>query len=111
MDHDNVRPDVVILGKALSGGLYPVSKTSAFAVVQNSFVPPAPRLDLTVTVFLSFSFLSFFLSENYKPTNVCVCSFSCIMNFDFNFLVGNWFSLGKMKDFRHVIDTGGSCAG
>uniref|UniRef100_A0ABI7WPD1 Ornithine aminotransferase n=1 Tax=Felis catus TaxID=9685 RepID=A0ABI7WPD1_FELCA len=25
VDHDNVRPDVVLLGKALSGGLYPVS--------------------------------------------------------------------------------------
>ncbi|XP_063963488.1 ornithine aminotransferase, mitochondrial-like [Lytechinus pictus] len=25
IDHDNVRPDIVILGKALSGGMYPVS--------------------------------------------------------------------------------------
>lgn len=25
VDHENVRPDIVILGKALSGGLYPVS--------------------------------------------------------------------------------------
>ena len=25
MDHENVRPDTVLLGKALSGGLYPVS--------------------------------------------------------------------------------------
>ena len=25
MDHENVRPDLVILGKALSGGVYPVS--------------------------------------------------------------------------------------
>lgn len=24
-DHENVRPDIVLLGKALSGGLYPVS--------------------------------------------------------------------------------------
>ena len=24
-DHDNVRPDIVLLGKALSGGFYPVS--------------------------------------------------------------------------------------
>ena len=24
-DHENVRPDLVILGKALSGGVYPVS--------------------------------------------------------------------------------------
>jgi ornithine--oxo-acid transaminase len=23
--HDNVRPDIVLLGKALSGGFYPVS--------------------------------------------------------------------------------------
>ena len=25
VDHDEVRPDIVILGKALSGGVYPVS--------------------------------------------------------------------------------------
>ena len=25
VDHENVRPDIVILGKALSGGAYPVS--------------------------------------------------------------------------------------
>lgn len=25
VDHENVRPDIVLLGKALSGGLYPVS--------------------------------------------------------------------------------------
>lgn len=26
VDHEEVRPDIVILGKALSGGLYPVSR-------------------------------------------------------------------------------------
>lgn len=25
VDHENVRPDLVLLGKALSGGVYPVS--------------------------------------------------------------------------------------
>lgn len=25
VDHENVRPDIVILGKALAGGVYPVS--------------------------------------------------------------------------------------
>jgi len=25
VDHENVRPDILILGKALSGGIYPVS--------------------------------------------------------------------------------------
>lgn len=25
VDHENVRPDILILGKALSGGMYPVS--------------------------------------------------------------------------------------
>ncbi|CAD5113661.1 DgyrCDS2822 [Dimorphilus gyrociliatus] len=29
VDHDNVRPDIVILGKALSGGVYPVSAVLA----------------------------------------------------------------------------------
>ncbi|KAL1424123.1 hypothetical protein MTO96_003622 [Rhipicephalus appendiculatus] len=29
VDHDNVRPDIVTLGKALSGGLYPVSAALA----------------------------------------------------------------------------------
>lgn len=25
VDHENVRPDIILLGKALSGGVYPVS--------------------------------------------------------------------------------------
>jgi len=29
VDHENVRPDVLILGKALSGGVYPVSAVLA----------------------------------------------------------------------------------
>src|SRR5690606_29174943 len=29
VDHENLRPDVVILGKALSGGVYPVSAVLA----------------------------------------------------------------------------------
>ena len=29
-DHENVRPDIVTLGKALSGGLYPVTKEDIF---------------------------------------------------------------------------------
>ena len=28
-DHDSVRPDIVVLGKALSGGMYPVSAVLA----------------------------------------------------------------------------------
>lgn len=27
--HDNIRPDIVLLGKALSGGMYPVSAVLA----------------------------------------------------------------------------------
>lgn len=30
VDHEEVRPDVVILGKALSGGVYPVRTFSLF---------------------------------------------------------------------------------
>ena len=30
VDHENVRPDIVILGKALSGGVYPVSYIKLF---------------------------------------------------------------------------------
>nr|XP_042711291.1 ornithine aminotransferase, mitochondrial isoform X3 [Chrysemys picta bellii] len=30
VDHENVRPDLVLLGKALSGGLYPVSSKTLF---------------------------------------------------------------------------------
>jgi ornithine--oxo-acid transaminase len=29
VDHDNVRPDVIVLGKALSGGIYPISAVLA----------------------------------------------------------------------------------
>ena len=32
MDHENVRPDIVILGKALCGGVYPVSVTLILAL-------------------------------------------------------------------------------
>src|SRR4029078_9364115 len=37
-DHENVRPDVVILGKALGGGVYPVS-----AVVADAPIPGLPQ--------------------------------------------------------------------
>ena len=33
MDHENVRPDLVILGKALSGGVYPVSYNPLFIFI------------------------------------------------------------------------------
>ena len=29
VEHDNVRPDLLMLGKALSGGLYPISAVCA----------------------------------------------------------------------------------
>jgi acetylornithine/succinyldiaminopimelate/putrescine aminotransferase len=32
VDHEEVRPDIVILGKALSGGLYPVSRQSIIII-------------------------------------------------------------------------------
>jgi len=38
-DHENVRPDVLILGKALSGGMYPVSAILADNEVMDVFVP------------------------------------------------------------------------
>ncbi len=37
--HDNVRPDIVVLGKALSGGLYPVSAILADRPVMGLFNP------------------------------------------------------------------------
>ncbi len=36
VDHEEVRPDLVILGKALSGGVYPVSIVAV--VVQSHFI-------------------------------------------------------------------------
>jgi len=38
-EHDGVRPDVLILGKALSGGVYPVSAMLADAAVMDVFHP------------------------------------------------------------------------
>ncbi|HET6846070.1 MAG TPA: aminotransferase class III-fold pyridoxal phosphate-dependent enzyme [Anaerolineales bacterium] len=38
-DHDGVRPDVVILGKALSGGFYPISAIVADAELLSLFEP------------------------------------------------------------------------
>jgi ornithine--oxo-acid transaminase len=37
--HEDARPDILILGKALSGGLYPVSAVSADAPVMDVFIP------------------------------------------------------------------------
>lgn len=33
VDHEEVRPDIVILGKALSGGLYPVSTEAVMMII------------------------------------------------------------------------------
>jgi len=38
-EHDNIRPDVLILGKALSGGVYPVSAVLADDKYMNVFQP------------------------------------------------------------------------
>jgi ornithine--oxo-acid transaminase len=38
-DHDNVRPDIMILGKALSGGFYPVSAVLADEPILGLIVP------------------------------------------------------------------------
>jgi ornithine--oxo-acid transaminase len=38
-DHENVRPDVVILGKALGGGVYPVSAVLSSREVMDVFTP------------------------------------------------------------------------
>ena len=38
-EHDGVRPDVMLLGKALSGGLYPVSVVVADAEIMDVFRP------------------------------------------------------------------------
>ena len=38
-EHENVRPDVMIVGKALSGGFYPVSAMLADNEVMDVFVP------------------------------------------------------------------------
>lgn len=39
VDHENVKPDVVVLGKALSGGMYPVSAVLANDEVMNVIKP------------------------------------------------------------------------
>ncbi len=39
VEHDNVKPDAVLLGKAISGGLYPVSCVLASKEIMSCFVP------------------------------------------------------------------------
>lgn len=39
MEHEGVRPDLVVLGKALGGGVYPISAVLADAEVMNTVVP------------------------------------------------------------------------
>ncbi len=38
-DHENVRPDIMVIGKALSGGFYPVSATLADNEIMSLFTP------------------------------------------------------------------------
>ncbi len=38
-EHDNVRPDIVIMGKALSGGLYPLSAIACDHSIMQAFKP------------------------------------------------------------------------
>ena len=37
VDHENVKPDILVLGKALSGGCYPISAVLASDEVCTSF--------------------------------------------------------------------------
>ncbi|PCH51867.1 MAG: ornithine--oxo-acid transaminase [Flavobacteriaceae bacterium] len=39
VDHENVKPDILILGKAMSGGVYPVSAVFANDVIMNVIKP------------------------------------------------------------------------
>lgn len=39
VDHENVKPDILILGKALSGGVYPVSAILANNEIMDGFTP------------------------------------------------------------------------
>ena len=39
VDHENVRPDILILGKALSGGVYPVSAVLADGDIMSIIKP------------------------------------------------------------------------
>lgn len=39
VDHENVRPDIITIGKALSGGFYPVSAVLADAAIMDMFQP------------------------------------------------------------------------
>lgn len=38
-DHENVKPDLLVLGKALSGGVYPISAVLANDNVMNNIYP------------------------------------------------------------------------
>lgn len=49
VDHEGVRPDIVVLGKALSGGVYPVSTCVNIGshFLSNHLFCPSPRLNLS----------------------------------------------------------------
>lgn len=55
VDHEEVRPDVVVLGKALSGGVYPVSFQTSYRfyrfVLQQSKIEPSDVLDGSMDCF------------------------------------------------------------
>ena len=38
-DHENVRADIVLLGKALSGGMYPISAVLCDDYIMNTITP------------------------------------------------------------------------
>lgn len=54
MDYEGVRPDVVLLGKALGGGFLPIS-----AVLSDKGIEPSHELVIHFLSFLTRSFFSF----------------------------------------------------
>lgn len=66
VDHDNVRPDILVLGKALSGGVYPISAVLADHKIMDVIEPGTHGSTyggnpVIISNISSFVFTNFFL--------------------------------------------------
>ena len=69
-DHEGVRPDILVLGKALSGGIYPVS-----AVLADDEVIPAAPPDTNLAGSQAFKNENVITQTNTSP--MCIYAEAC----------------------------------
>lgn len=78
VDHENVRPDILVLGKALSGGLYPISAVLADSKIMDVIEPGTHGVSIVIHLQRSFSYNTFsFEQVNLWRKSTCFKGSSC----------------------------------